>query len=725
MVWRNVLLTLMLFLTACGDGNWNNPYPDTDDTANTLYDSFDTRPKHLDPAQSYSSNEYEFIANIYMPPLQYHYLKRPYTLVPLSAAKIPSVKYLDSNGKPLPANVDVKDIAFSEYTVTIRPGIKYQPHPAFAKDSNGEYLYHNLGEKQLENIHYLSDFDQTDTRELIADDFVYQLKRLAHPKLHSPIYGLMSEYIVGLPALSKTLKTAHEKAVAQIEKEDDLFFDLRQFELAGVKVVDRYSYTIRINGKYPQMIYWMTLPFFSPMPVEADMFYSQAGLADLNINLDWYPVGTGPYMLTENNPNLRMVLERNPHFGGEFYPADGEKSDADAGLLSDAGKPLPFINKVVFNLEKENIPYWNKFLQGYYDKSGISSDSFDQAISVGGQGEPTLTEDMQQRGMSLLTAVSTSISYTGFNMSDELVGGDSERARKLRRAIAIAVDFEEYISIFLNGRGLAAQGPLPPGIFGYQGGEAGMNSYIYDWVNGKPKRKSIDEARKLLAEAGYANGVDPETGAKLIIYLDSAATGPDAKSRFDWWRKQLDKINIDLVIRSTDYNRFQEKMLKGTAQIFQWGWNADYPDPENFMFLLYGPNKKIGKNGENAANYDNPAFNTLFDEMKNMENGSERQVIIDKMVEVARRDSPWRWGMIPKGYSLQHAWYKNAKPNLMANNTLKYKKLDPGLRAQKRLDWNKPIVWPLAVMFILLIIIILPAVLSYRRKEHGISKGER
>jgi len=721
MAWRISILLPLLLLVSCGDSNWNNPYPDSEKTVNTLYNSFNERPKHLDPAKSYSSNEYAFIANIYMPPLQYHYLKRPYTLIPLSADKIPGVKYLGQDGQILADDTEASDIAYSEYTISIRPGQKYQPHPAFAKNDKGAYLYHDLSDAELVNIHYLSDFAKSSSREVIAEDFVYQLKRLANSKLHSPIFGLMSDYIVGLSDLSKTLKTEREKAVKQIENDADLFFDLRKFDLAGVKVIDRYSYSIRIKGKYPQMIYWMTLPFFSPMPVEADMFYSQAGLADLNINLDWYPIGSGPYMLAENNPNLRMVLERNPNFSGERYPGEGDKGDAEAGLLVDAGKPLPFIDKVVFNLEKENIPYWNKFLQGYYDRSGISSDSFDQAISVGGQGEPSLTEEMQSKGMSLLTSVQSSTYYTGFNMRDELVGGSSERARKLRRAIAIAVDYEEYISIFLNGRGLPSQGPLPPGIFGYREGKEGMNPYVYDWVNGKPERKSLDEARNLLVEAGYKNGIDPKTNAPLIIYLDSNATGPDAKSQFAWWRKQFNKINLSLEIRSTDYNRFQEKMLKGTAQIFQWGWNADYPDPENFMFLLYGPNKKIGKNGENAANYDNPEFNRLFTQMKNMDNSPERQVIIDKMVEVARQDSPWLWGLNPKAFSLQHGWYQNSKPNVMANNALKYIRLDPELRAQKRLDWNKPIVWPLFAMLVLLIVILLPAVLSYRRKEHGVS----
>ncbi len=719
MVWRIALFVSVLLLASCGDGNWNNPYPSADRLDNTFYSSFAKRPKHLDPARSYSSNEYQFIANIYTPPLQYHYLKRPYTLIPLAASGMPVVKYLDDAGKTLASDVDVKQIAFSEYTIKIRQGIQYQPHPAFAKDEAGNYRYHDLTDKQLEDVYTLADFEQTDSRELTADDYVYQIKRLAHPDLQSPILGIMSDYIVGLPELAKQLDAAYKKAKQASGTKKGIYLDLRGFDLAGVKAVDRYTYTIKIKGKYPQLIYWLNLPFFSPMPYEAIAFYAQAGLVEKNISLDWYPVGTGPYMLTVNNPNLQMVMERNPNYMDEYYPTEGEQGDAEAGLLVDAGKKIPFIDKINFSLEREGIPVWNKFLQGYYDASGISSDSFDQAINITTQGDAALTESMQEKGISLLTAVQTSSFYTGFNMKDPQLGGYSESARKLRRAIAIAVDYEEFISIFNNGRGVAAQGPLPPGLYGYRDGEQGINPYVYNWKNGRPQRKSLDEAKQLLKEAGYPNGLNPETGDKLVVNLDTADTGPDAKSRLDWWRKQFDKLNIELNIRSTDYNRFQDKMSNGSAQIFQWGWNADYPDPENFMFLLYGPNAKVGKNGENAANYDNPEFNKLFDVMKNMDNGPERLALIDKMVEVARQDSPWLWGFHPKAFSLQHSWYKNVKPNLMANNTLKYKRLDAALRAEKRQAWNKPVTWPLYTALLVFIIVVLPGVISYRRKEHG------
>ncbi|MCB1699150.1 MAG: peptide ABC transporter substrate-binding protein, partial [Halioglobus sp.] len=181
------------------------------------------------------------------------------------------------------------------------------------------------------------------------------------------------------------------------------------------------------------------------------------------------------------------------------------------------------------------------------------------------------------------------------------------------------------------------------------------------WRNGSAERRSIDEAKALLAKAGYTEGRDPDTGGPLILYYDTAAAGPDSKSLLQWYRKQFQKLGIELVIRATDYNRFQDKMLSGNLQIFSLGWNADYPDPENFLFLLYGPNAKLVSKGENACNFQNAEFDSLFVSMKDLPNGEQRQRVIDRMVEILRHESPWLFGFFPKAYSLHHAWYHNAK----------------------------------------------------------------
>jgi ABC-type transport system substrate-binding protein len=711
-----VLLLPTLLLAACG-GPWNNPYPGGGG-GNVIYSGFTERPKHLDPVQSYAENEAVFTAQIYTPPLQYHYLKRPYELVPLAATEVPHPYYLDRAGRRLPQSAPPGRIAVSVYEIRIRPGVLYQPHPAFARDEAGGYRYHDMRAEDLRDIYEIRDFKHAGTRELVAEDFAFEIRRLAHPHLHSPIFGLMSEYIIGLKEYAAKLQEAAKKLPP------GAYLDLNAIPFEGVEVVDRHTYRIKVKGKYPQFVYWLAMPFFAPVPWEAERFYAQPGMREgKNLSLDWYPVGTGAYMLSVHDPNRVMILERNPNFAGEPYPAEGEPGDEAAGLLADAGKSMPFIDKAVFSLEKEPIPYWNKFLQGYYDASGISSDAFDQTVQINASGEVGLTDEMAGQGIQLQTSVATSVMYMGINMLDPVVGGDSEKARKLRQAISIAVDQEEFISIFTNGRGIPAQGPIPPGIFGYRDGEAGVNRYVYDWVDGAPKRKSVEYAKTLLAEAGYPDGIEKATGKPLVLNFDTTQTGAGSKSRIDWLTRQFQKINIQLVVRGTDWNRFQDKIRKGTSQLFFMGWNADYPDPENFLFLFYGPQSRALKNGENTANYQNPEYDRLFERVQAMDNGPARQALIDRMLEMLRRDAPWIYVFYPKDFALAHEWVHNRKPNKMANNGLKYQRIDPALREARRAQWNRPNPWPLLAVAAVLAAGLWPAVATYRRRERARGKS--
>jgi ABC-type transport system substrate-binding protein len=697
-------------LTACS-GPVNSPYPAADAGKSILYSAFEERPKHLDPARSYSENEYVFLGNIYEPPLQYHFLKRPYTLEPETAAAMPTVRYFDAQGHALPADAPVAKIVVSEYEIHIQPGIRYQPHPCFARNAAGQPRYIPMRPEDLEKVERFQEFAERGSRELTAADYVYEVRRLASPRVQSPILGLMTDYILGLKDLAQALG----KAAKSLSK--DAYLDVGQPPFHGAYVVDRYTYRIRIKGKYPQFAYWLAMPFFAAVPEEAERFYQQPGMAEKNFNLDWQPIGTGAYYLAENDPNRIMRLQRNPNYRDDHYPSEGEAGDREAGYLADAGRRLPMVDTVIYSLEKENVPYWNKFLQGYYDASGVSSDSFDQAIRMNAKGEPDLTEDMRQRGIQLTTAALPSLNYMGFNMLDPVVGGLTERAKKLRQALSIAIDYDEFISIFLNGRGLPGQGPLPPGIFGYRAGAEGIDPVVYQWRAGKAQRRGLADAKRLLAEAGYPNGRDEKTGQPLTLYFDTAANGPEAKSRMDWFRKQFAKLDIQLVIRASDYNRFQDKMNKGSEQIFEWGWNADYPDPENFLFLLYGPNKKVGgAGGENAANYQNPEFDHLFERMKDMDNGPDRQVVIDRMVSLARDDAPWIFAYHPKSFGLRHGWVMNTKPNQMAHNLLKYRRLDPAARTTYQARWNRPALWPLVLALAVLVALIAPAVIGYQRR---------
>lgn len=704
----SIALLSVLVTSQSAFANWNNPYSDKEKEESVLYSSFSARPKHLDPIRAYGEDEFIFIRQIYESPLQYHFLKRPFELEPRLLTQMPTLILRDQDGNIVNGD-DPTQVAYSEYRLNLKPGIKYQPHPALAKNENDEYRYHDLTYEQATAYKKLNQFEYTGTRELVASDLLYQIKRFAHPSLHSPLNGLMQEKIEGMSELSNKLQ-------AILKDNPKATINLREHPLAGVTVDNDYQLTIRLKEAYPQFIYWLGMPFFSPMPWEAEVFYGQEGMQENNLNLNWYPIGTGPYMLTENNPNLQMVLDRNPNFRLETYPTEGAPGDKERGLLIDAGKPLPFIDKVIYSLEKEAIPLWTKFLQGYYDRSGISSSSFDQVISYAG-ADINLSETMVDKGITLDTETETVTYYMGFNMLDDVVGGDSDRARLLRQAISIAMDNEEYIEVFLNGRGQTAHNFIPPGIFGHVEGQAGINAYIFDWVDGQAKRKSIEVAKALLAKADYANGIDQRTNKPLTLYYDNVDRGPSDKPLLNWKRKQFEKLGIQLVVRNTDYNRFQEKMNNGKAQMFSWGWGADYPDPENFMFLFYSKNGKVEHGGPNYTNFNNSEFDRLFDQMRNMPNTPERLALVEKMTEVIRHEANVVLSFYPKLYVLSHEWYKNGKLNMITDGTLKYRRVDPQVRASKREAWNKPKLWPLLLIALLIAAILIPAYQAYRRSE--------
>ena len=705
-LFKILIVFLSFFVISCSDGIYNNPYGEKA-KKNFLFSSFQERPKHLDPAKSYSSNEYTFLAQIYEPLLQYHYLKRPYELIPLTAEQMPKIEYLDSKFKKIEKSNQYK-ASYFKYIIKIKKNINFQPHPAFAKSEKG-FRYHNI--KDNKKYFKLSDFDFKDTRELTVDDYIYQIKRLADPNNHSPIAGVMSDYIFGFKEFRNHLKKESGKSMKTYQ---DI---LMNKNILGVNKINKYSFSITLKKPYPQFIYWLAMPFFSPVPWEADVFYKQKVLQDNNISLNWYPIGTGPYMLEENNPNLRMVLTKNPFFRGEVYPSINDKLQDGRYLPFNKNLSLPYIDKAIYSLEKEQIPRWNKFLQGYYDNSGIASDNYDQAISFDTSGDLTLTQDLIDKKIKLKTITAASTYYIGFNMIDPVIGGVSNRSKYLRQAITIAIDYEEYISIFANGRGQVAHSPLPPGIFGYDINTKSYNKTAYTLENKKITRKRISKAKELLEKAGYVNGIDKDTGEPLILYFEAVGSGADTYSYLNWLRKQFKKINIQLVTRVTDYNRFQDKMIKGTGQIFQWGWNADYPDPENFFFLLYSKNGKVKYGGENAVNYKNDEFDRLFLLMKNMDNNIERKKIINKMINIIQDECPWIWGFHPKSYLLSQSWVENIEPNLMANNTLKYLRVNQTQRLKSIEKWNKPNFSILYVAAVIILFLIFSLIKNIRKRD--------
>ena len=185
-------------------------------------------------------------------------------------------------------------------------------------------------------------------------------------------------------------------------------------------------------------------------------------------------------------------------------------------------------------------------------------------------------------------------------------------------------------------------------------------------------------------------------------------------------RRSLERIGIRLKDRGTDLSRFREKRKKGTLQMSSSGWLADYPDPENFLFLFYGPNGKVDFGGPNAFNYANSAFDKLFESMESMANTPARQEIINKMFNMLQHNAPAVWMFNPKTFILVHDWYRNVKPHNMSYNTMKYRRIDVAQRLGPVKAWNKPIVWPVILFCVLMGLLFVPTTIAAYRRERGL-----
>ncbi len=712
----------------------NSPWPDGSAKTNLVYSAMmENTPRHLDPTASYWANDTLVTYQVYEPPYAYHYLKRPFELVAKSAAKVVMPTYLDKNGDPLPEDAPGDQVAESVYNVPITPGILFQPHPAFAKDAQGKYLYHQMKAGELGERRSPLDFEQSGTRELVAEDFVYALKRHATTRITTPIFGVFSEYVIGLKDYGDLIKKEDAKLRAGLDPAslDKPFLDFRNWPMAGATAPEKHLLRIRLHGKYPQWKYWMQMTFTAPIPWEADAFYAQPGMAERGLTLDTWPVGTGPFMMTEYKKDRRIVMKRNPNYRGVPYPCEGAPGDKEKGLLDDCGKKTPFIDGIVATVEREATPQKNKFRDGFYDLEVFERTDMGKTYLVEMNDSEEVRADYLRKGFNFPLYSDVNSYIIGFNMLDPILGqGDTpemtERNRKLRQAISMAIDWDEYSKVFPKKAGQTAMSPLPEGIPGSREGTAeGVNPVTHRFENGKYVRRSLDEARKLMVEAGYPEGRDAKSGRPLVVNYDFyAPPTPERKPEIDWVVKQFAKLGIQLEVRATDNNQFQDKVRKGKHQVFWSGWNADYPDAENFLFLFYGPNAKSVSDGENTANYQNPEFDKLFALLKTLDDGPAKQEVIDKMVKILQHDAPWSFGFYPFASTAAQSWVQNSKPAILIRDHGRYLKLDSAQRVAKLAEWNRPVWWPLLLILALAAAGVMVARTSLRRRERMNARGE-
>jgi oligopeptide transport system substrate-binding protein len=638
-----MFLAFILLISACS----NNPYPPEGDKL-ISYTALGEDPRTLDPAQSSDTTSAEIVCQIYDSLYQNSYLERPYKVVPALAAGYPSKRIFFED---VPEKGKLKKTARMEYIFKLRDDIYFSDDACFPGGQG---------------------------RRVTTSDVIYTFKRLADPAVRSTGYWLVAGKIKGIDDFfTQAAKTGKADYNRDIE---------------GLQALDDRTLKITLTEPFPAFIYVMSMPYTAPVAKEAVEYYNTPGREGFSR----HPVGTGAYRLKSWQRQHRIILEKNLCFRKEYYPAAGAPGDREKGLLADAGKKLPFVDEIWYSIISAGQPVWLLFLQGYLDGSGIPQEQFDKVVSKNLE----LSDDFIKKGIALEIASDLSIYYLAFNMRDPVLG----KNKYLRQALSLAYDTDLYNEIFLNGRAINAQGPLPPGVFGY-----------YPQLKNPYKTHDLTLASELMVKAGYPGGRDAQTGKQLELTYDIGSDSTRAREVASFDMRCFEQLGIKMKLQVNTWSQHLERSHKGTFQIFSLGWVADYPDPENFLQLLYGPNAPPNPN---SSAFAHPEYDRLYEQIKNMENSSAREDLISKMLGIVIEECPWIFNIHSPSYVLRHSWLKNGKSHSISGNYRKYLRIDRQTRQAYREVENKPNFKILLYALILFAALATPAmIIKYVRRR--------
>jgi oligopeptide transport system substrate-binding protein len=546
--------------------------------------------KTLDPAQASDSYSIQSQQQVYETLYEYKYLARPYDVQPCLASAMPEVS---------PDGLT--------YTIRVRTDVEFADDPSFPGGKG---------------------------RRMTARDFVYSLKRLADVRTQTYGWWVFDGKIKGLNAF----RDSSEKLPPLPDSAYPALYDR---EIEGLRALDDSTVRIELTRPYPYFKYILAMPYAAVVAREAVEHYGEEFRS--------HPVGTGPYVLTEWRRGLRLTFVRNPKYRHGFYPTEGSSADSAAGLLRDAGKALPFVDRVELYVFNETQPMWLNFRRGHLDRAAIPKDNYAQAVTPG-QG---LQKEFLEQGIRLHKVEELDVVYICVNMKDPVLG----KNRALRQAMQLGYDVETVLSRFYNGRGVRAQGPVPPTIFGHEP----------EW-RGPYGRFDLEAARRKLAEAGYPGG----KGLPELSYLTVAST--EARQRGEHFAQNMAALGIRVNVESATWPEYLERIRARSFQLAGAAWMADYPDPENFMQLLYGPNEPPGANN---ASYANPEFDRLYEKVAAMPDGPERLEILRRMRAIVAEDLPWIFVAHRVNELLAGGRLRNFKPSAATMVPVKYYRVTP------------------------------------------------
>ncbi|MEW6055392.1 MAG: ABC transporter substrate-binding protein [Bdellovibrionota bacterium] len=469
--------------------------------------------------------------------------------------------------------------------VKLKKGIRFQDDPCF-KATNGK------------------------GRELKAQDYIYSWKRSANPATEPQGFWIWEGKIVGLDEFSK--KFAANKDADAVMNE----------EIEGMKALDDYTIQLKLTRPYPQLMYALTMSYAAPIPKEAVDFHGK--------DLTNHPVGTGPFKVVSYDPTSKIVMTRNENFRDEFFPDASMLSPKYKGMAAYAGKKLPLVDGIEFHIVKEEQPRWLGFLKGKYDQLELPKDNYDAAI----HNKTDVKPELKEKGIFVSIEPGFHFWWVGINTKDKLLGSN----KYLRQAIASAINGEQWLKLFKNGRGSVQTELSPLGVVDRCG---------------KPYKLSysVERAKELLKKAGYPNG----EGLPVIKY-DTRNSDMSERQLAEFIQKSLGEIGIKIDVNVNLFPAYLDKMNKKNLQLSKGGWIMDYPDAENNYQLFYGPNQAPGPN---LSNFDHPEFNKLYVKIAAMKPSAERKKLICRAEEILQEEAPMAYGIYEDQYRLAQGRLKN------------------------------------------------------------------
>jgi ABC-type transport system substrate-binding protein len=481
-------------------------------------------------------------------------------------------------------------------------------------------------------------------RELTASDQAHALKRLLDPAVKSPWLWLIEGKVVGADVVR-----------AQALKSGKFDYDA---PMPGLEVVDRYTLRIRLKEPDLRFLYAFAVPNTAAVAREVVEAYG----ADFGA----HPVGTGPFTLREYRRSAKLVLVANPGFRETTYvPAGDVPAESMPIATALRGRKLPLAGRVEITVIEEGQAVWLAFLNRELDiLERVPANFVDQALADG-----RLRSDLAAKGIRHEVLLRPNTRWTYFNMEDAVVGGYTPEKIALRRAIGMGYDVDEFIRVILKGRGVPANGPIPPDVAGYDP-KLKTLAQLYD-----PKA-----ARALLDRFGFkdrdGDGYREMPDGKPLVLERWSTPTSIAREEDAQWKKNMDALGIRIVFRHDRIQELRKMARQGRMPMRTDGWNADYPDAENFMQLLYGPN--VGQ--ENHARFSLPEYDKLYDAARKLPDSPERTRLFDRMTELVLAYAPWRLMEHRIEDHLVQPWILNYKPHPVRSALWRYIDVDPTQR---------------------------------------------